>query len=83
MSESSPLIASPASYLPESGSISSGGLTQRIQALNLFLADVYGKGHILRDGTVPRDLVQGCPNYRPEMEGVQVPLGAYVSVCGE
>ena len=58
------------------------GLIQRVQALNLFLADVYGKGHILRDGTVPRDLVRGCPNYRPEMEGVTVPLGAYVSVCG-
>ena len=58
------------------------GLTQRVQALNLFLADVYGEGHILRDGTVPRELVLGCPNYRPEMQGVSVPLGAYVSVCG-
>ena len=58
------------------------GLIQRVQALNLFLSDVYNKGHILRDGTVPRDLVYGCPNYRPEMKGVSVPLGAYVSVCG-
>ena len=58
------------------------GLIQRVQALNLFLSDVYDKGHILRDGTVPRDLVHGCPNYRPEMAGVNVPLGAYVSVCG-
>ena len=58
------------------------GLVQRVQALNLFLADVYGKGLILRDGVVPEDLVRGCPNYRPEMEGVEVPLDAYVSVCG-
>ena len=58
------------------------GLIQRVQALNLFLSDVYHKGHILRDGTVPRDLVYGCPNYQPEMEGVSVPLDAYVSVCG-
>ena len=58
------------------------GLIQRVQALNLFLADVYGKGRILRDGVVPRDLVFGCPNYRPAMAGVSVPLGAYVSVCG-
>ena len=58
------------------------GLIQRVQALNLFLADVYGPGHILRDGTVPTELVRGCPNYRPEMEGVEVPLDAYVSVCG-
>ena len=58
------------------------GLIQRVQALNLFLADVYGKGSIIRDGVVPEDLVRGCPNYRPEMEGVKVPLDAYVSVCG-
>ncbi|MCY4215049.1 MAG: circularly permuted type 2 ATP-grasp protein, partial [Gammaproteobacteria bacterium] len=58
------------------------GLIQRVQALNLFLADVYGPGHILRDGIVPTELVRGCPNYRPEMEGVKVPLDAYVSVCG-
>ena len=58
------------------------GLVQRVRALNLFLADVYGKGSILRDGVIPEDLVRGCPNYRPEMEGVKVPLDAYVSVCG-
>ena len=58
------------------------GLAQRVQTLNLFLADVYGPAHILNDGTMPRDLVRGCPNYRPEMEGVQVRHGAYVSVCG-
>ena len=58
------------------------GLVQRVVALNLFLADVYGRGSILRDGVVPEELVRGCPNYRPEMEGVQVPLNAYVSVCG-
>ena len=58
------------------------GLVQRVQALNLFLADVYGRGSIVRDGVIPEDLVRGCPNYRPEMEGVKVPLDAYVSVCG-
>ena len=58
------------------------GLIQRVQALNLFLADVYGKGSIVRDGVVPEDLLRRCPNYRPEMEGVKVPLDAYVSVCG-
>ena len=26
--------------------------------------------------------MRGCPNYRPEMEGVKVPLDAFVSVCG-
>src|SRR5688572_11297811 len=33
------------------------GLTQRINALNLFLKDIYHEGKILRDGVVPAELV--------------------------
>ena len=58
------------------------GLIQRVQALNLFLGDVYGKGRIMKDGIVPTELIRSCPNYRPQMVGVKVPLDAYVSVCG-
>ena len=58
------------------------GLHQRLTALNLFLADVYGPARILGDGVVPVDLVRGCPQYRIEMRGVEVPHGTYVSVCG-
>lgn len=58
------------------------GLRQRIEALNQFLSDIYGTGRILADGVIPVDLVRGCPQYRIEMRGVQVPLGAYVSICG-
>ena len=58
------------------------GLRQRLEALNLFLADIYGPGRILADGVVPVDLVRGCPQYRIEMRDVAVPQGAYVSVCG-
>ncbi len=58
------------------------GLRQRLEALNLFLADIYGPGRILADGVVPVDLVRGCPQYRVAMRGVEVPRGVYVSVCG-
>ncbi len=58
------------------------GVTQRVRALNLFLGDIYGAGHILRDGTVPASLVRGNPNYRPEMEGFPVRFGTYVHICG-
>ena len=58
------------------------GLRQRIKALNLFLLDIYGAGKILSDGVIPVDLVRGCPQYRTQMRGVNVPLDAYVSVCG-
>ena len=58
------------------------GLRQRLDALNRFLADVYGPARIMADGVVPVDLVRGCPQYRVEMRGVAVPHGTYVSVCG-
>ncbi len=58
------------------------GLRQRLEALNRFLADVYGPGRILADGVVPVDLVRGCPQYRVEMQGVPVPHGVHVALCG-
>jgi uncharacterized circularly permuted ATP-grasp superfamily protein len=58
------------------------GLKQRIQALNLFLRDVYHDGRVLKDGLVPRSLVYGSRHYRREMRRLPVPFGAYVNVCG-
>ena len=58
------------------------GLEQRIQALNLFLNDIYHEGRILADRVVPRDLVYSCRQYRREMRGVHVPAGAYIAVTG-
>src|ERR1700744_3768627 len=37
------------------------GLIHRVKALNLFLADVYGKQEILKAGLVPEDLVLNNP----------------------
>jgi uncharacterized circularly permuted ATP-grasp superfamily protein len=58
------------------------GLTQRLTALNLFLADIYGEQRILADGVLPRDLVLGAPSYRREMRGLYVSHNAYVNVSG-
>ena len=58
------------------------GLTQRLAALNRFLADIYGDARIIADGVIPADMVRGCPQYRIEMRGVPVPQGAWVVVCG-
>lgn len=58
------------------------GLTQRLRALNLFLADIYGGQQILMDGVVPRELVLSAPSYRREMQNLFVPHGAYANVCG-
>ena len=51
-------------------------------ALNLFLHDVYHEQHALKDGVVPRALVLGNGNYRPEMVGFDVPCRTYVHICG-
>ena len=42
------------------------GLIQRARALELFLRDVYGEQKVLADGVVPREIVHGCPGWRPE-----------------
>ncbi len=58
------------------------GVVQRVTAINRFLWDVYHEQAILRDGVVPRELVLGNPNFRPEVMGLDVPLGVYVHVNG-
>jgi len=58
------------------------GLVQRVRALNMFLADVYGARDILRAGVVPSDLVYRNPHYRPEMVGHKMPHGIYVHIAG-
>lgn len=58
------------------------GLIQRITAINLFLHDIYHEGHILKDKVVPADLIYSCKHYRPEMKGLDVPKGVYVTVVG-
>ena len=58
------------------------GLSQRLRALNLFLADVYGPGRIVEDGVIPVDVVRGCPQYRVEMRGFSAPHGVWVAICG-
>jgi len=59
-----------------------GGCIQRVAALNRFLHDVYHEQHILNNGTVPAELVVRNSNFRPEMKGLDLPDGTYVSICG-
>jgi len=58
------------------------GVNQRVTALNLFLQDIYHDQKILKDGTVPKDLILGNKNYCPQMEGIDVPFGTYVHING-
>jgi uncharacterized circularly permuted ATP-grasp superfamily protein len=58
------------------------GIKQRLNALNLFLKDVYSDQFILKDGIVPFNLVYTCPHYLREMFGVKVPYDIYVHIAG-
>ncbi|HXC40337.1 MAG TPA: circularly permuted type 2 ATP-grasp protein [Burkholderiales bacterium] len=58
------------------------GLAQRVRALNLFLADVYGEQRILTAGVIPREKVLANAQYRKEMQGVSVPGGTYAHISG-
>ncbi len=58
------------------------GVIQRVTALNLLLDDLYHGQKILRDGVLPADLVLGNRNYRPAMQGLDLPHRTYVNICG-
>ena len=58
------------------------GLKQRVQALNAFIRDIYHEQQILKAGIVPAEQVLCNPQYRPEMQGVDVPGGIYAHIAG-
>src|SRR6187431_823564 len=60
----------------------SRGLEQRVNALNAYIKDVYGRREVLRAGIVPEDLVFRNPVFRPEMNGQKVPHDIYVHIAG-
>ena len=60
----------------------SAGLRQRTEALNHFLADVYGEQKILTDKIIPSDLVLKNPAFRPQMVGLKPPKGVWNHISG-
>ena len=58
------------------------GLRQRVRALNLFIHDIYHDHDIVRAGRVPAEQVYTNAQYRPEMQGVDVPLDVYAHIAG-
>ena len=58
------------------------GLKQRVQALNLFIDDLYHQQKIVKDGIFPAVLLEDSKNFRPECVGVNPPLGIWAHICG-
>ncbi|SEN45005.1 Uncharacterized conserved protein, circularly permuted ATPgrasp superfamily [Pseudorhodobacter antarcticus] len=58
------------------------GVKQRARALNAFLADVYGRGEIVRAGRIPAKLVYQNDAYEKEVVGILPPKGVYSHIVG-
>jgi uncharacterized circularly permuted ATP-grasp superfamily protein len=58
------------------------GLVQRVQALNLFIHDIYHDQKIVKAGVVPADQIYLNAQYRPQMQGVNVVGNNYCHIAG-
>lgn len=60
----------------------SAGLTQRVEAINAFLSDIYGERKIIADGIIPADLIYDNPQFRTEIDGIVPPHNVWAHICG-
>ena len=58
------------------------GLIQRVDALNMFIYDIYHDKHIIRDGIVPEDFVYLSSGYLPQCEGITPKNKIYSHISG-
>ncbi len=58
------------------------GIVQRVRALEMFLADIYGDQQIIRDGVLPRRLITSCEHFHRSAAGVLPPNGVRIHVSG-
>ncbi|GLZ34030.1 hypothetical protein Lesp02_62170 [Lentzea sp. NBRC 105346] len=58
------------------------GIVQRVRALEMFLADIYGDAQIIRDGVLPRRLITSCEHFHREAAGINPPNGVRIHVAG-
>ena len=58
------------------------GLVQRIQALNLFIDDIYHDQKILKDKVIPKELIESCKGYQPLCRGLNPPKDIWCHIVG-
>ena len=58
------------------------GLKQRVQALNLFIDDLYHQQNILKDKIIPEDLVRSASGFRQECMGLKPPGRVWCHITG-
>ncbi len=58
------------------------GLKQRVEALNLFIQDIYNGQKIIKDKVFPRHLLERSTNFRKQCLGITPPLNVWAHICG-
>ena len=58
------------------------GLKQRLEAIDLFLSDIYHTQRIINDGIIPRELIESSEGWRPQMIGFKPPLDRWCHISG-
>ncbi len=58
------------------------GLKQRVQALNLFIDDIYHEQKIIKDGVFPKEILANSKNFRPQCVGVTPAFRIWAHICG-
>ena len=58
------------------------GLKQRIEALNLFINDIYHDQKIIRDGIVPAHVIESSKGFRKQCVGMNPPRGVWCHITG-
>ncbi|RLW59277.1 MAG: hypothetical protein B6D70_12365 [gamma proteobacterium symbiont of Stewartia floridana] len=58
------------------------GLKQRVEALNLFIDDLYHKQQIVKDKVFPAEVLADSENFREQCIGINPPLGIWAHICG-
>ncbi|MDB6445692.1 MULTISPECIES: circularly permuted type 2 ATP-grasp protein [Pseudomonas] len=58
------------------------GCIQRVQALNMFLADIYHDQRILKEGIIPAEQVLANEGYQIAMQGLNLHRGIYAHIAG-
>jgi len=58
------------------------GLKQRIEALNLFIDDIYHEQRIVREGVVPTHVIGSSKGFRKQCVGMNPPRGVWCHITG-
>ena len=58
------------------------GLRQRIEAMNLFIDDIYNDQKIVKDGVIPKYMLESADSFRKQCVGLKPPKGIWIHITG-